>query len=177
MAWLKLDVTAVDNYEKLLQKDPKLIASDIIDFIIYLKDHKKLAPASVGSDIAALRHFYDFNDIDLRWKKINSFKGEYYNVTEDRPYTREEIKLLADRAELRFLYRLNMWVPRPVFIINLSDLPLELKLQLNDLKKNTNKWMLKRVVKSAIGRILESVNERYYHLSGAMGKIEWRFEQ
>jgi site-specific recombinase XerD len=99
MDWLKMDVD--NDYDKLLQKDPKLIASDIIDFIIYLKDHKKLAPASVSSHIAALRHFYDFNDIDLKWKKINSFKGEYYNVTEDRPYSREEIKLLADRAELR----------------------------------------------------------------------------
>jgi integrase len=38
---------------------------------------------------------------DLKWKKINSFKGEYYNVTEDRPYTREEIKILVDRTDLR----------------------------------------------------------------------------
>jgi hypothetical protein len=43
------------------------------------------------------------NDIgdQLKWKKINSFKGEYYNTTEDRPYSREEIKILVDRAELR----------------------------------------------------------------------------
>jgi integrase len=41
------------------------------------------------------------NDVDLKWKKIKSFKGEFYNVVEDRPYTREEIKTLVDRAELR----------------------------------------------------------------------------
>jgi hypothetical protein len=37
MAWLKMDVLNDDNYnnyEKLLHKDPKLITSDIIDFII-----------------------------------------------------------------------------------------------------------------------------------------------
>jgi hypothetical protein len=81
-----------------------------------------------------------------------------------------------DYAQL-FLYRLNTWVPRPVFVINLSDLSMELKLQLKELKRLPTPTVLDEVVTSAIGRILESVNERYYHLSGAMGKIiEWRFE-
>jgi integrase len=105
MAWLKLDVlsdNSSSSYDKLLQKDPKLITSDIIEFIIYLKDRRKLSPATVTTYISAIRHFYDMNDIDqLKWKKINSFKGEYYNVVEDRPYTREEVKVLVDRADLR----------------------------------------------------------------------------
>jgi len=41
------------------------------------------------------------NDIDLKWKKINSFKGELYNVVEHRPYTRQEISLLLQKAEPR----------------------------------------------------------------------------
>ena len=41
------------------------------------------------------------NDIELKWNKINSFKDEFHSVVEDRPYTREEIKTLMDRAELR----------------------------------------------------------------------------
>lgn len=111
MAWLKMDVLRGEkdddndnnsNYDKLLHKDPRLITSDIIGFIIYLKDNKKLSPATISAYIAGLRHFYNINDMeDLKWKKINSFKGEYYNVTEDRPYTREEIKILVDRADLR----------------------------------------------------------------------------
>jgi integrase len=51
--------------------------------------------------IAALHHFYEMNDVELRWNKIKSFKDEFYNVVEDRPYIREEIKLLVDRADLR----------------------------------------------------------------------------
>jgi hypothetical protein len=51
--------------------------------------------------IAALHHFYEMNDVDLKWNKINSFKEEFHNVVEDRPYTREEIKTLVDRADLR----------------------------------------------------------------------------
>jgi integrase len=39
------------------------------------------------------------NDIILNWKKINSFKGDFYDVIEDQPYTREQIKSLVDKAE------------------------------------------------------------------------------
>ena len=99
MSWLKVKN---DDYDSLLLKqDPKLIAADIINFIIYLKDRRKLALATIAARVAALHHFYDMNDIELKWKKINSFKGEYYNVVEDRPYARGEIKRLVDRAELR----------------------------------------------------------------------------
>jgi hypothetical protein len=57
-----------------------------------MKDTKKLAPAIIKSYVAAIRHFYDINEIDLNWKKIQRFRGEFYNVVEDRPYTREEIR-------------------------------------------------------------------------------------
>ena len=97
MSWLSV----YDNYDAMLQKDPRLIASDIIDFIIYLRNEKKLAPATINMQIAALHHFYEMNDVDLKWNKINSFKEEFHNVVEDRPYTREEIKTLVDRADLR----------------------------------------------------------------------------
>jgi integrase len=98
---VKLQEERNDSYEKLLQQDPKIIASDIIDFIIHLKDQKKVSPATVNSYVAAIRHFYDMNEVDLKWKKINSFKGEFYNVVEDRPYSREEIKLMVDHADIR----------------------------------------------------------------------------
>jgi integrase len=104
MSWLakpKVKENRNYDYDSLLKKHPTLIASDIIDFIIYLKREKKLAPATVVLPVAAIRHFYEMNDIDLKWKKINSFKDEFHSVVEDRPYTREEIKTLMDRAELR----------------------------------------------------------------------------
>jgi integrase len=79
MAWLKMDVLRDDdNYDKLLRKDPKLITSDIIGFILYIKDNKKLSPATISAYIAALRLFYNMNDMeDLKWRTNN--------VTEDRP--------------------------------------------------------------------------------------------
>jgi hypothetical protein len=89
MNWLSI-VDDDDNYDTMLQKDPRLIASDIIDFIIYLRNEKKLAPASINIQIAALHHFYEMNDVELKWNKIKSFKEEFHSVVEDRPYTRED---------------------------------------------------------------------------------------
>jgi integrase len=92
----------VNTYDELIKPDPKKIQANIIDFIIFLKDTRRLAPCSIVAYLAAIRHFYDMNEIDnLKWKKINRFKGESYPVVEDRPYTREEIKKLLDVTDLR----------------------------------------------------------------------------
>jgi hypothetical protein len=61
MNWLSLY-----DCNTILQKHPRLIASDIIDFIIYLRNEKKLAPATINTTIAALHHFYEMNDIELK---------------------------------------------------------------------------------------------------------------
>jgi hypothetical protein len=66
MNWLSLY-----DYDTILQKDPKLIASDIIEYVIYLQDEKKLAPATVNTQIGALHHFYEINDVELKWSKTN----------------------------------------------------------------------------------------------------------
>ena len=41
------------------------------------------------------------NDVTLNTMRINAFKPEFRNVVEDQPYTREQIKLLLDKAEPR----------------------------------------------------------------------------
>jgi hypothetical protein len=39
------------------------------------------------------------NDIEnINWPKIKKFKGEFYTVAEDRPYSRQEISLLINNA-------------------------------------------------------------------------------
>lgn len=91
-----------EEYHKLIDgKDSKLIQADIIEYIIYLRETKKIAPATINLYLAAIKHFYDINEVELKWKKINSFKGEYYEVVENKPYTREQIKRLLDKAEQR----------------------------------------------------------------------------
>jgi hypothetical protein len=78
-----------------------------------------------------------------------------------------------DQAE-SMIYRINVWQPPPVFVINLSDLTPKLKNELENLLVTPE--TLNRVVIHAICRIFENIDERYYHLSGIMNRIKWRFE-
>jgi len=51
--------------------------------------------------VAGMIHFFQMNDMTLNWSKLKKFKPKFRNVTEDRHYTREEIKRLIDIASLR----------------------------------------------------------------------------
>ena len=91
MDYLKLPLD-LDAYDRLLDKDPKLIQMDICDFITYLRKRGQ-ASASVSTYVAALTKFYVMNDVTtLNWKRIKSFMGEHEKVAEDRPYTHSEIQ-------------------------------------------------------------------------------------
>jgi integrase len=97
MKFLKLDV---NEYDKLLDKDVKLIQMDICDWVTYFKrDHSS---ASVSTYLAAIMEFYSMNDIvTLNWKKIKSYQGEHVKVAEDRPYNHNEIQTLLSHATFR----------------------------------------------------------------------------
>jgi hypothetical protein len=66
-----------ESYDKLIEKDPKLIQMDICDFISYLKERKN-SSATISLYLAAIAKFYTMNDLTphLNWKKITSFKPE-----------------------------------------------------------------------------------------------------
>ena len=87
--------------EKLLEGDPRLLQSQIIDYIIYLKN-AGLSGNSINTRIDSIKKFYESNDIDLRWKKIKGYIGSRKKrVKKDRPYTHEEIKKILDKANER----------------------------------------------------------------------------
>jgi integrase len=91
----------IKNYDDMLAIGPTKIEGVIRDYIIRLRHERSLSPATISSYIAPITHFYEMNDITIKWKKLNKFKAKYYNVTEDKPYTREQIKALIDAAPLR----------------------------------------------------------------------------
>lgn len=97
MDFLKLDH---NDYSSLLPSDPKLIQSNIIDFLIFLREKNK-APNTIHSYLAAIKRFYDMNDVVLNWKKVKSFQGDFYKIVDDEAYTHEQIKLLVDVADMR----------------------------------------------------------------------------
>ncbi len=59
----------VTNYEDMLLIDIKKLEGLIRDYIIYLKQVKKVAPATVSCYVAALTHFYQMNDPRLSISK------------------------------------------------------------------------------------------------------------
>jgi hypothetical protein len=97
MKFLKL---GSNEYDRLLDKDVKIIQMDICDWIIYFKkDHSS---ASVSTYLAAIAKFYSMNDIvTLNWRKIKSYLGERVKVAEDRPYNHNEIQTLLSHATFR----------------------------------------------------------------------------
>jgi integrase len=98
MDYLKIER---EDYGALIADEPLMIQSRIIDYIIYCRDVKRLSPGTIRTDAAGIKHFYNMNDIELKWKKIYSFEGEYYRVVEDRGYTHQEIKKMVDIADIR----------------------------------------------------------------------------
>jgi hypothetical protein len=51
-----------ESYDKLIEKDPKLIQMDICDFISYLKERKN-SSATISLYLAAIAKFYTMNDL------------------------------------------------------------------------------------------------------------------
>src|SRR5918994_876299 len=80
----------IESCDSLIMEDPKIIQQSIIDYIIYLREELKLASTTINARVAAIRKFYDCNDIELRWKKIKSYVGrsrsKRNNGRRDRPY-------------------------------------------------------------------------------------------
>lgn len=90
-----------DQYDKLLEKDPKMIQMDICDFVMFLKQNN-LSYAAISSYVAAIKKFYDMNDITtLNWRKVKHFMGEHEKIAEDRPYTHSEIHTLLEATTYR----------------------------------------------------------------------------
>ncbi|HZD36724.1 MAG TPA: hypothetical protein VE130_16080 [Nitrososphaeraceae archaeon] len=72
------------------------------------------------------------------------------------------------------LFRINVFQPIPVFVINLSDLSPSLKRELKQIMRCPE--ILEEVVTNAVARILEDVNPKYFRVSGVRRNIIWRFD-
>jgi integrase len=91
----------ITEYDALLPENVKDIQSNIIEYLIYCKETRKLSPASIQAYLAAIKRFYDMNDVVLNWKKIRAYLGDFYRVVDDEAYTHEQIKILVDNAHMR----------------------------------------------------------------------------
>ena len=115
--------TPAGQYSQLIEgKSVKEIESDVIDYIISLKEERSYTQGSQKAHLNSLIHFYAINDITLNRKKISKFISNDDFVTTtvfssasndqsdnnsdssgygEKPYTYEQIAKLLEFADLR----------------------------------------------------------------------------
>ena len=72
--------------DKVLELGAKQLQQKIIDYIINLKDNRRLSPSSIRSHISAVQTFLLINDFEgINWIKVKKFMGEFYKIADDRP--------------------------------------------------------------------------------------------
>lgn len=84
-----------------MAEDPIIIQRQLIDYVISLKVENKLNATTIKTRIAAVKKFYDTNDLELKWKKIKSYIGKGRKNNRDRPYTHLEIARMLEKADQR----------------------------------------------------------------------------
>lgn len=79
--------------DKVLELEAKQLQQKIIDYIINLKDNRRLSPSSIRSHISAVQTFLLINDFEgINWIKVKKFMGEFYKTADDRPSLSNEQK-------------------------------------------------------------------------------------
>ncbi len=117
-----LDFCKIDSYDVLLfSGNEKAIEEKIIDFIDHLNE-KNLTSSFFTCCLAALKHFYNMNDIELRWGKIHKFVGRCKPRKKDRPYTRQELQKLMEFAVIREKVMICLCSSRDMMIGTLPSL-------------------------------------------------------
>ena len=90
------------TYAGMLQEMPVLKLESLIrDYIIHLRQDRKVSASTIFTYSAAISHFYEMNDVVINWRKLKKFKGRARKVIEDVPYTREQIRVLLGQASIR----------------------------------------------------------------------------
>jgi integrase len=137
-----------EELSELLEGHTKTIESDIIAYLVYLKQ-KKISWSSRNGELSALKHFYKMNDVTLNWYKIGRYLGEYNRVVHDRAYTTEEIQQLLTKADERMRVVILLLASSGMRIGAIPD------LKLRQLKKVENYHLYQIVV-------YENSNDEYY---------------
>ena len=122
----------ISDCETLLQQDPKIIQSQLIEYVIYMKEELKLSRNTIYSRLSAVEKFYETNDIELRWKKIKSYVGHggKKRSKKDRPYTHVEIAKMIDEADQKGKIAILLMYSSGIRVGGLAS------LKIGDLEKN-----------------------------------------
>jgi site-specific recombinase XerD len=85
----------------ILSGDTKTLERRIIEFLVEMRQVQKLSYGIMNTRLAAIKKFYEMNDIVLNWKKISSYLPENIRVNKDRAYTIQEIQSMLTKCDER----------------------------------------------------------------------------
>jgi integrase len=89
----------VEHPRNLVNKDPKLMQTDLIKYFV---EDTSVKPVTKRSYLAVLKKFYIQNDVtEINWAKVSSKIHSSVRPHKDRAYTNEEIAKLLDNADKR----------------------------------------------------------------------------
>lgn len=87
--------------ENIIREDTKLIETQVIDYLVYLKS-KNLSHETITSNLSAIMHFYTMNDIILNRKKIVKFiNTDQKKRSKNTGYTSEQIHKVLEICDER----------------------------------------------------------------------------
>jgi hypothetical protein len=88
----------VSNISSLLKQDNKAIEQQIISYLVDMRLNQKLSYSILALRLAAVRKFYEMNDVIINWKKVNNYLGEN---TKREWYRRDPIRTAKIESEKR----------------------------------------------------------------------------
>jgi integrase len=118
----------IENCDLLLQFEKNKVVELIRNYLLYLRNERKLSYSRINIFFSAVRLFYIQNDYEaeLPWSKLARFKGKYTaKVIEDRTYTVEEIQRLLDYADLRMKVSILVMLSSGIRVGGLASLRLK----------------------------------------------------
>ncbi|HJT83027.1 MAG TPA: phage integrase N-terminal SAM-like domain-containing protein, partial [Nitrososphaeraceae archaeon] len=113
-----------ENLHLLLLQDPKKIQQDLINYVNWLKNERKLSYSTIKTRLYALFFFFDMNDVEIenKKKKISRNFPENIKTVKDRAYTIEEIKKIIDSSDLKMKIVVSLMVSTGCRIGAIPDL-------------------------------------------------------
>ena len=106
-----------------MQQNPRMIESQIIDYIMTLREDG-ISYSTIQYLIAPVFTFYQLNDILLNRKKVSRYLGEYKRIVKDTAYTVEQIQIALQNADQRMRMLLLILCSTGCRIGSLADLTL-----------------------------------------------------
>jgi site-specific recombinase XerD len=109
----------------LLRGNPKTLEQQIIEFLVEMRQVQKLSYGIINTRLAAIKKFYEMNDIVFNWKKISSYLPENIRVNKDRAYTIEEVQTMLTKCDERMRLVILLLVSTGVRLGAVVDLKLK----------------------------------------------------